>query len=40
MVQEELKIKCPTTGPLSGTSVQWVNFRVVFLNLTEKKKNG
>ena len=40
MVQEELK--CPTTSPMSGTSMQSVNFRVVVLNLTEKvgeKKN-
>ena len=36
MVQEELKLKCPTTSPVSGTSVQSVNFRVALLILNEK----
>ena len=43
MVQEELKWKCPTTSPVSGTSVQSVNFSVALLILNEKlgeKKNN
>ena len=36
MVQEELKLKCPTTSPVSGTSVQSVNFSVALLILNEK----
>ena len=36
IVQEELKLKCPTTSPMSGTSVQSVNFSVVLLILNEK----
>ena len=43
MVQEELKLKCPTTSPVSGTSVQSVNFSVTLLILNEKlgeKKNN
>ena len=36
MVQEELKWKCPTTSPVSGTSVQSVNFSVALLILNEK----
>ena len=36
MVQEELKLKCPTTSPVSGTSVQSVNFTVALLILNEK----
>ena len=36
MVQEELKLKCPTTSPVSGTSVQSVNFSVALLVLNEK----
>ena len=36
MVQEELKCKCPTTSPVSGTSVQSVNFSVALLILNEK----
>ena len=42
MVQEELKLKCPTTSPVSGTSMQSVNFSVALLILNEKlgeKKN-
>ena len=44
MVQEELKSKCPTTSPVSVTSVQSVNFSVALLilneKLGEKKKNN
>ena len=43
MVQEELTWKCPTTSPVSGTSVQSVNFSVALLILNEKlgeKKNN
>ena len=36
MVQEELKLKCPTTSLVSGTSVQSVNFSVALLILNEK----
>ena len=37
MVQEELKLKCPTVQcPVSGTSVQSVNFSVALLILNEK----
>ena len=36
MVQEELKLKCPTTSPVSGTSVQSVNFSVALLILNER----
>ena len=36
MVQKELKLKCPTTSPVSGTSVQSVNFGVALLILNEK----
>ena len=36
MVQEELKLKCPTISPVSGTSVQLVNFDVALLILNEK----
>ena len=36
MVQEELKWKCPTTSPVSGTSVQSVNLSVALLILNEK----
>ena len=42
MVQEELKLKYPTTSPVSGTSVQSINFSVALLilneNLGEKKQ--
>ena len=42
MVQEELKWKCPTTSPVSGTSVQSVNFIVdlLILNKNWVKKNN
>ena len=36
MVQEELKLKCPTTSPVSGTSVQSENFSIALLILNEK----
>ena len=36
MVQKELKLKYPTTSPVSDTSVQSVNFRVTSLILNEK----
>ena len=36
IVQEELKLKCPTTSPVSGTSVQSVYFSVGLLILNEK----
>ena len=36
MVQEELKLKCPTTSPVSGTSLQSVNFSVALLIFNEK----
>ena len=36
MVQGELKWKCPTTSPVSGTSVQSVKFSVALLILNEK----
>ena len=36
MVQEELKLNCPTTSPVSATSVQSVNFSVALLILNEK----
>ena len=40
MVQEELKWKCSTTSPVSGTSVQSVNFSVdlLILNKNSVKK--
>ena len=38
MVQEELNLKCPTTSPVSGTSVQSVNFSVALLLLYEKTR--
>ena len=44
MVQEELKLKCPTISPVPGTSVQSVNFSIALLilneKLGEKKKNN
>ena len=39
MVQEELKLKklkCPTISPVSGTSVQSVDFSVALLILNER----
>ena len=36
MDQEELKLKCPTTSPVSGTSAQPEKFSVALLILNEK----
>ena len=36
IVQEELKLECPTTSPVSGTSVQSVYFSIALLILNEK----
>ena len=36
MVQWELKLKCQTTSPVSGTGVQSVNFSIALLSLDEK----
>ena len=36
MDQEELKLKCPTSSPVSDTSAQSVNFSIALLIFNEK----